>query len=213
MGTDTNVYFRKWVENIKSQRDIPRTTIIAPYLKQCTKDLEENCSILDIGCGWGEVIKELKLSHNYTGIDSNIHLLKYTRRLYSSQKVHLINVKYPHVELKQKYDCIFLSMVLHYIPDIEKALKKTVSSADKNSIINIITFSDKSQHYLKGSFTKITKETELFIRGNIKLPSSIILNNQTIYFHKERCIEKILSKKNRNIQKKYLGNLFVAYKT
>ncbi len=79
-------------------------------------------TLLDIGCGFGWVVKEAKdQGFNSTGIDSSHPYTEFGKK---KLNVDLKNVSLKEFNTKKKYDTIILNHVLEHIVDLNKSLFK-----------------------------------------------------------------------------------------
>ena len=87
----------------------------------------KNISILDVGCGNGNFLKELPQGYNKTGIDIKI----------DNQKQNLLQADFLKHKFKQKYDLIcFWHSLEHFVKPID-AIIKAKKLLNKNGVIII----------------------------------------------------------------------------
>jgi 2-polyprenyl-3-methyl-5-hydroxy-6-metoxy-1,4-benzoquinol methylase len=94
------------------------------------KKIKQGSSILDLGCGNGRIIKNLKLkikNLKYVGIDPSKKLIEINKKRYSDAKVET-NIRFEvgnglALKDKNKYDFVFCLAVLHHIPSEKLQLK------------------------------------------------------------------------------------------
>jgi SAM-dependent methyltransferase len=104
-----------------------RKYIISRYLQ-----LPENCKVLDIGCGTGELIDFLPKKIADTGFDHNNDYIESAKKRYGDRGTFMCKDVNALGELHLKdgeYDVVLLIGVLHHINDAE--VLKTLSSAKK----------------------------------------------------------------------------------
>lgn len=89
-------------------------------LKGILKDPQME-SILDLGCGSGEIARYLHESIYYTGIDTNEHFIHYANKTFGGDRRHFICADAFQVNdyLKRKYKTLLLSMFIHHNSDQE----------------------------------------------------------------------------------------------
>jgi ubiquinone/menaquinone biosynthesis C-methylase UbiE len=201
-------YASTWIKNNESGKDVFRVKYLEPYLKKYLSKLDI-VSILDVGCGWGIVIKYLKSNQKYSGFDITEEFLDYIKEKYSNKKFNLKSGSLPNnIPYEEKFDCVICSMVLHTVSNLRKSIE--VLKTKTKSRLLIIEFNDEAKVPLKDSFVKKEYEKEDVIEGIVKLPSGLEVDAE-VFFYKEQDIENELTKNGFKFEKKYLGPLFVAY--
>jgi len=114
-------------------------------------------TILDLGCGTGDLTKEIFLSGaNVVGVDNSADMIAKAR------------TKYPDIEFQQmdarklkfdtRFDAIFSNAVLHWIPEKEKVIERMHSLLKENGRI-VLEFGGKGNNQqmlkaLRDSFKK-----------------------------------------------------------
>lgn len=107
--------------------------------KFCNYVVPENASVLEIGCGTGDLLANLKTSHK-VGID------------YSSEVIAIAKQKHPaitfyemaaeSISLTEKFDYIIISNVIGYVKDIQQIFEelKKVSHSSTKIIVTYYNF-------------------------------------------------------------------------
>ncbi len=206
-------YAEIWIKNYESRKDTFRVKYLEPFLRSHIKKLPENAKVLDVGCGWGTIIKFLKPSHEYTGVDPNKYFFSYIRRKYSNREMTLLYGKLPSkLPVPDNYfDLVVCSMTLHLVESLENSIKTLFSKVKKGGKLLIVDFRDKAEKVIREKiYPVVCEETENHIKGISILPSGLKVCNEA-FFHKEKNIEKIISSLNCRFIKRYLGDFFVAY--
>ncbi len=96
---------------------------------------QNNLRILDIGCGTGKLMEDLRQSGEVWGIDVNPQAVNFCHRR-GLKRVSL--EKFPDITLHQKFDVIICLDVLEHIKDDHKAIA-VISHLLKNNGLAIIT--------------------------------------------------------------------------
>ncbi|KOP23140.1 hypothetical protein AMR41_27955 [Hapalosiphon sp. MRB220] len=112
--------------------------------------IESNCSVLDIGCGKGELLEYLTLhlpdinNLNYLGIDIVPAFISAAKQKYPFQNFQNINFIHPSFFPEKQFDIVLalgvlVTRVREYNLFFEYFIKKMVKCARKNVLFNIIS--------------------------------------------------------------------------
>ena len=171
------------------------------YKKACKKfeigmdKIEDNASILDIGCGTGNLIKYLKKTKdfnekNYTGIDFSQEMVDYCKLQYPQSSFFCGDLledekssKY-YLDLNDKYDYVVCLSAFQQKPKnvdpqmyIYKNIKNFISFTKKGGRVVFDIFSDKFVDYKEDHLIYLSPEEVLSfcfkLSNNIKLDSSV----------------------------------------
>lgn len=152
--------------------------LISPLLRGLRRamlaKIEENSSILEVGCGTGEFAKDLiqKNLTNYLGIDISEQSIEIAKSKVNHPSFRFISSDFLDVEVNTKFDYALFPMIIHSIPVglalelIAKASKmaRNVIIADylvpqpKNYKALLVKFIERmagKEHF--GNFTKFKK--------------------------------------------------------
>lgn len=127
-----------------------------PEIISIIKEIPTASKILDVGCGNGRLVNELKKDVDYLGVDNSSNLISIAKDKYKDNK----NYKFKGLDifeldkLEDKYDYIFLVAVLQHIPSKElriKALTKIKSILKENGeiIISVWNLVDNKKYKSK----------------------------------------------------------------
>ncbi|GAX44294.1 trans-aconitate 2-methyltransferase [Tolypothrix sp. NIES-4075] len=114
-----------------------------------------DCSILDVGCGKGELISYLSLrfpdinSYNYLAIDIVPAFISSAQQKSNTKKFQLINFIDPSFSPNRKFDIVLalgvlVTRVQYYDLFVEYFVKKMVKYANKYVLFNLISYIDPS---------------------------------------------------------------------
>lgn len=137
-------YNNLWVQKYSlgpTRREVLK--IVLPLLKENNK-----LRILDIGCGTGQLIKEISNEYedvNYLGIDVAENMIKEAKNNNLKNK----NIKFKTCPIekfntKDKFDIIICTHAFPYFPNKEEVLKKIYKLSNKNANIVIVNSSTNS---------------------------------------------------------------------
>ena len=103
--------------------------------KYCNYFVHEDSSVLEIGCGTGELLNDLK-SKNKIGIDFSEEMISQAKSQFPSLDVRVMDAE--ELILNEKFDVIILSNLIGYLDDIQKVLSqlKSVSHANTKIIVS-----------------------------------------------------------------------------
>lgn len=117
-------------------------------------------TILDCGCGRGEMLKYLSNISKYTGIDVNKTIIENakmcTKQLDIDTDFFVLQLGKDKLNLQNKYDIIIMSAILEHLDNPKDVLKELKHFLTMNGIIIITTPLPKSKQILNvGSKLKI----------------------------------------------------------
>jgi len=130
------------VDRLASQRDIFQKRNSYYYddlIKFFVYNIPDDSSILEIGCGTGEVLARLKPSRG-VGIDISSEMVNLARQKFS--RLTFINMDAEDMKLEEKFDYIVISDTIGYFSDIQKVFNelKKVSKPTTRIIITYHNF-------------------------------------------------------------------------
>lgn len=102
-------------------------------LKKTLKRIETN-SVLDIGCGSGEILKYLPKTIRYTGIDSNQYFIDYAKKKYGGDIREFICREASEIDrfITAPFDTLIFSMFIHhcsneYVISLWDSIKESIT--------------------------------------------------------------------------------------
>jgi len=107
--------------------------------KYCNYFVHEDSSVLEIGCGTGELLNDLNAKHKI-GIDFSEEMIIQAKSQFPNLDVRVMAAE--ELNLNEKFDVIILSNLIGYLDDIQKVLTqlKSVSHANTKIIISYYSF-------------------------------------------------------------------------
>ena len=110
------------------------------YHQYFLANINEDSTILDIGCGIGALAYDLsKKAKNVVAIDISKNAIKFARERYSRENIKYIIGDATIYDFNESYDYIILSNVLEHIKDRNNFLKKIIPLA-KQILIRVPIF-------------------------------------------------------------------------
>lgn len=104
-----------------------------------TDSLNKNSKVIDIGCGNGYLTKKItKKFKNVVGVDQSKSAIKFAKKNYKG-KIKFINSDLENLNLKKKFDIIFLIEVIEHVYSPDNLIKKIKKFMKKNTILIIST--------------------------------------------------------------------------
>lgn len=102
----------------------------------CNYFSHETLSVLEIGCGTGELLNEIKAGRK-TGIDFSPSMIKEAKKQFPGLDLRVMAAE--DLRLEQKYDLVILSNLIGYVTDIQKVLEQLHNVCHERTKI-IVTF-------------------------------------------------------------------------
>lgn len=105
-------------------------------LVQNTK-LKPGFKVLDVGCGFGNLLEFLPKNISYVGIDISQNYINYAKKRYNSRG-RFICADVTKLDLnREKFDVIFIGNLFHHLHDnaVEKVLKSLLHLIKKETVV------------------------------------------------------------------------------
>jgi ubiquinone/menaquinone biosynthesis C-methylase UbiE len=105
---------------------------------------EKDKNILDYGCGTGNYL--YKISQNYNcmcyGLEPSVGMREKARE--KNQKLTIVDGNHENIPFENNFfDCIFMTDVIHHVPDLDILFKNLLKKIKQNGLICIVTESWK----------------------------------------------------------------------
>ena len=194
-------YNNLWVQKYSlgpTRREVKK--IVLPLLEK-NKELK----ILDIGCGTGQLIKEISDQYkmvNYLGIDVAENMIDIAKKNNKGKNIKFKTSSIETFESADKYDIIICTHAFPYFPNKEDMIKKMAGLCNKKGQVIIVNSSTNSlkdliiNFFLKATTSKakylsIDEMKKLFKTAKLKVKNIEIIRERfympTIaLFHTER---------------------------
>ena len=114
-------YNRIWVQKYSltpTRREVKR--LVLPLIESNPK-----IKILEIGCGTGQLIKEIHTEHmSYLGIDAAKNMIRLAQKDNKEKNVKFLALPIESYETQERFDLIICTHAFPYFPEKEKTMKK-----------------------------------------------------------------------------------------
>ena len=194
-------YNNLWVQKYSlgpTRREVKK--IVLPLLEK-----NNELKILDIGCGTGQLIKEISDHYNkvnYLGIDVAENMIEVAKKNNKGKNVKFKNSSIESFENNDKYDIIICTHAFPYFPNKQEMIKKMAGLCNKKGQVIIVNSSTNSlkdliiNFFLKATTSKakylsIDEMKKLFKGAKLKVKQIEVIRERfympTIaLFHTER---------------------------
>ena len=194
-------YNNLWVQKYSlgpTRREVKK--IVLPLLEK-----NNELKILDIGCGTGQLIKEISDHYNkvnYLGIDVAENMIDVAKKNNKGKNVKFKTSSIESFESNDKYDIIICTHAFPYFPNKQEMIKKMAGLCNKKGQVIIVNSSTNSlkdliiNFFLKATTSKakylsIDEMKKLFKSAKLKVKKIEIIRERfympTIaLFHTER---------------------------
>ena len=194
-------YNNLWVQKYSlgpTRREVKK--IVLPLLEK-----NNELKILDIGCGTGQLIKEISAHYNkvnYLGIDVAENMIEVAKKNNKGKNVKFKTSSIESFESNEKYDIIICTHAFPYFPNKQEMIKKMAGLCNKKGQVIIVNSSTNSlkdliiNFFLKATTSKakylsINEMKKLFKSAKLKVKKIEVIRERfympTIaLFHTER---------------------------
>ncbi|MGN1212434.1 MAG: class I SAM-dependent methyltransferase [Christensenellales bacterium] len=128
---DNKAFYQSYIEMRKTKLNA-NELIEIPTIKKMLPDLNGK-TVLDIGCGYGEMSKYFikKGAKKVVAIDISSNMINLAKKINSHKDIEYLVMNMENLsQLQQKFDFVFSSLAFHYIKDFDKLI------ADISNILN-----------------------------------------------------------------------------
>lgn len=124
MTEETKEYLQSMVKNnyqeIAAHFDLTRKKHTWPELEKIISFLKDGDSVLDVGCGNGRLLENIKDKKiNYLGVDNSSNLISLAQKNYPQHNFQIADILELEKMISQKYDLVISVAVLHHLPSLE----------------------------------------------------------------------------------------------
>ncbi len=168
--------------------------------------VHEQNSVLEIGCGAGELLGKIKAKRK-VGIDFSSNMIKIATQQFPEIEFHVMEAE--KIELTEKFDLIILSNLVNHLDDIQLVLKELRKVCHENSKIIITHYNSLWQPIINfaqfiGIKTKMLEPNWLTIKDMNNLLS---LSGFEVFRNSKRLIFPIYIPLISSLLNKYIGKL------
>jgi len=89
--------------------------------KHCAYFIQEDSSVLEIGCGTGELLNDIN-ARRKVGIDFSEGMIREARQQFPGLELHVMKAE--ELRFDEKFDLVILSNLIGYLDDIQQVLKQ-----------------------------------------------------------------------------------------
>jgi len=100
-------------------------------------ELKPGFRVLDVGCGYGNLLEYLPKKINYLGVDISQIYIDYAKKRYSSRGRFICADVTKLVLKEEKFDIIFINSLFHHLSDskVKKLLESLKTFIEKETIV------------------------------------------------------------------------------
>lgn len=150
-------------------------------IKAAIKYIGKNSNVLDIGCGFGEIIKFLPDETKYTGIERDEYLYNYCKEKYPEKNFIFGMAEKIINKIEDKFDVILLLSVIEHLNNPFEFILNLKNILKEKGKIIIYTPSPKAKIFLSigskiGILSKIAEKEHTDLIDFFKLKEKFIEN-------------------------------------
>jgi len=106
----------------------------------------EDSSVLEIGCGTGELLNQIK-GKNKTGIDFSSNMVSIAKQQFPSENFYVMEAE--KINLESKFDLIIISNLIGFTDDIQKIFEQLATVTHEHSKIIVTYYNSAWEPLLK----------------------------------------------------------------
>lgn len=106
--------------------------------RYCNYFIHDDYSVIEIGCGNGEMISQLK-GRKKAGIDFSEKMIENARKNHPGVDFHLMDAE--NITLEEKYDVVIISNLIGYLDDIQAVFEQVKKLCHRNTKVIVSYYS------------------------------------------------------------------------
>lgn len=112
----------------------------------CDYFINENCSVLEVGCGTGELLNGLKSKYK-TGIDFSPKMIEIAKKNFENIRFEVMDAS--SLKFDEKFDVIIISNVVGFLPDLQMVFENLLKVSHSKTKIIVSYYSKLWEPVLK----------------------------------------------------------------
>ncbi len=136
----------------------------------CNYFSHEDSSVLEIGCGSGDLLSKVEGSRK-VGIDFSEEFINWAKEKHSDKKIEFLQMDANNIELNEKFDLIIISNLIGFVDDIQNVFEQVKKVSHPNTKVLV--------QYYNSLWEPLIKFSEL-IGLKKKTPTQNWLNSRDI---------------------------------
>ena len=177
-------------------------------VKYCNYFAHDDISVLEIGCGTGDLIGKIK-GKNKTGIDFSEGMISIAKKKYP--EVEFIKMDACHLQLEKKFDFIILSNLVGHVDDVQKLFEELHKVMHRDTKVIVSYYNYLWEPFLKfAEFIGLKTKTPLQNWLTLKDINNLLsLAGLEVYRNDKRTIFPFFIPLLSWFFNKFLGNIFL----
>ena len=162
---DKEVFFNEY-QKMRNDQINANNLIEIPIMKSFLPDLE-NKTILDLGCGSGDmdIYFVSKGAKRVVATDISVNMIENAKDINNHKNIEYLVLKMEDIDsLQEKFDIVYSSLAFHYIEDFDLLLKNIYNLLKPNGIL---VFSQESPINMATSKLEKDAKNKLEINGKL----------------------------------------------
>ncbi|HTL83322.1 MAG TPA: bifunctional class I SAM-dependent methyltransferase/glycosyltransferase family 2 protein [Bacteroidia bacterium] len=176
--------------------------------KYCNYFSHKDISVLEIGCGGGDLIGRIK-GKRKVGIDFSPAMIEVSKKKYPETEFIVMDAQ--NIQLTEKFDLILISNVIGHVNDVQELFEQLPKVMHRDSKVIVTYYNYLWEPLLKfGEFTGLKTKTPRQNWLSISdIENLLYLAGLEVYRHNKRMIFPIYIPLLSYIFNKFLGNFFL----